>query len=276
MSKFRRVSEKENIPDYMEKAIDGNFQGDPYAHLKKSASERRQIIAKKASDYKMSPVDEPKDWEKVLKQENYQDFQFPRNEQELRANTLGSSQKIVRKAEYIYDEPLTARDLESQLKPFTPEQYMNVMLRGASIWNPDMEEVKDAFQRSQDDALIVSNGETAEMMRKSRHEDWEGEIMGEIQQSRYSASRANPILRTASETPSNNKYESINWEQLDARERQKVQMRENRRQSSMAIKRHNSGREAVHQAWEDDLDLDAPALTLQQYYSKHGIDLEVE
>jgi hypothetical protein len=276
MSKFRRVSDSEKIPQYLSKAFDKNHVEDPYANLKQSSAERRQIIAKNKADYKMSSVDEPQEWERVTKQETAQNFEFPRNERELLANTLGASNRIVRKAEYATDEPLTAREVDGLLKPFTDEAYMNVLLKGsASIWEPDMETIKDAFDESQNENSRVANSEAVELMRKKKHEDWEEEHLSQIRGSKYSTARANSILRTAMEMPSDNlPLGMIDLNDLDAAERQRLQMRENRRNAKAKIQAAGRSREETHSYWEDDLNLEAT--TMQDYYANNGLDLQID
>jgi hypothetical protein len=137
-----------------------------------------------------------------------------------------------------------------------------------------MEEIKVAFNESQIKEHDMVNTETVDLMRQKRHSDWESEAMSEVRSSIYSTSRANPILKTSMETPGGSlQTELINWGELDARERQKLEMRENRRNATAAIKMVGASRQETHQAWEDNLDLEAK--TLQEYYSANGIDLDI-
>jgi hypothetical protein len=275
MSKFRRVSEL-TTPEYLNKAVDGSFEGDPYANLKKSSAQRRQKIAKNTQDYKITKSDTPYDWEKVLSQENYQDHKFPINEKEVHANSLGSNHRIVRKAEYLYDEEFTARDPGSQLKPFTPEQYTQALLKGASIWNPDMDDIAEAFKNSQlsDSEAAMANNETREIIRASKHERWEKNSVDNLKKSKYSTARANPLLKTQNEMPVDLQHGMIDWSELDSREQQKLAMREKRRKATQQIKSVGRSREEVHQSWEDDLELGSN--NIKDYYSSNGIDLNID
>jgi len=275
MSKFRRVSEL-TTPEYLKKAVDGNFEGDPYAHLKEASAKRKLKIAKNTQDYKPSKSDIPHEWEGVFTQETYQDFKFPLNEKEAMTNSLGSHNRIVRKSEYL-DEDFSARDLESQLKPFTPEQYTQAMLKGASIWNPDMEEIAEAFKVSQlsESEAALANRETRDTARTARHESWENNSVSQLKKSKYSTSRASPLLKTQNEVPVDGSMHSIiDWGALDGREQQKLAMRENRRKASQEIKSVGRSREEVHQAWEDDLDINTESM--RDYYSGVGVDLNID
>lgn len=275
MSKFKRVSELKT-PDFMEKIADESYSGDPYAHLKQNKSARLNKIAQNNKNFKTSRVDSPQDWEKTPEPESYQDFTFPRDENDYKINPLGSNHNVIRKVSSSTDLDFTARDIESQLKFFTPEQYTNALMKGASIWSPDMNEISEAFGESQlsDSEAAFQTREARDIARQTKKDGWSKEAMKDVRQSKYSTARANPLLRTQNEMPYDQPFGVIDWSELDQQEQSRLRMRENRREASAKIKRKGASREEVHQSWEDDIDMNAP--TMQSYYGQNGIDLNID
>ena len=275
MSKFRRVSEL-TTPDYLEKVVDPNYQGDPYAHLKKAQASRKQKIASNDKNFKLSQHDQPKIWEKQPEPTPYQDFTFPKNEEEYNMNSLGANHRVVRKADYGTDGEHTARDLESNLKFFTEEQYTQAMLRGASIWSPDMDEIADAFMYSQQQntEAAFENSETKKIAREAQHEAWESEASRNARKSIYATARANPLLRTQNEMPVDMSFGHMDWSALDQQEQNRLQMRENRRTEKYKLNPRGEIRNINHQSWESNIE--RKASTMQDHYSDYGIDLIIE
>ena len=68
MSKFRRVSETENIPTFIEKKFVGaSFEAfdDPYAELKNNSTENRIKISKQTIGNQKTAETFSKSWEKI-------------------------------------------------------------------------------------------------------------------------------------------------------------------------------------------------------------------
>lgn len=267
MSRFRRVSEQ-TTPDYVNKMFDNDYQGDPYARLKETSADRRMKIAQNSKNYKMSQKDTPHDWERETEQEAYQDFEFPKNDQDLEERFLGANNRVVRRADNAIDAPYSARDTENLLPLFTPEQYMNAMLRGASIFDPNMEDIAQAFNESQAADGLTRN-ETRELAKQSSREGWEKAAMNDIGRSKYSTSRANPFVRTSQEYTGESSFGLVDITSLDERDQQRLKMRANRRSESAEIKRSGQ-RIARHKDWEDSISPNAG--TMQDYYAAYGID----
>jgi len=279
MSHFRRVQDTLGTADYLSKALDGEYQEDKYAHLRNTAVERKQVIAKKTHEFKADTEKKPHAWERETKAETYKDRYFPNNEsQYLDAESYedtayASDPRAIRRSASASDQPLSARALETQLKAFSKEEYMQVMLRGASMFNPDMEEIKEAFHNSQNDISLQENmKEAAEIRRSYANNAWENEKRKEYNEN---GSRGNKILRTSTEKLVAGDFSTIAWSNLDdEREERKLRMRENKRIASSAIKRKGVSREEQHRIWERSVN--PMAQTYDNYYGDNfDLDMDV-
>ena len=68
MSRFRKVSEIENIPSFLEKRFIGaqvEIDEDPYAELKRNSAENKQKISKQNIGFTKEANSINKSWEKI-------------------------------------------------------------------------------------------------------------------------------------------------------------------------------------------------------------------
>jgi len=277
MSHFRRVQDTLGTADYLSKALDGDYQEDKYAHLRSTDAERKQTIAQKKGEFRGASKKEPKAWERETKATVYKDMYFPTDESQYldsesyEDTAYSADPRSIRRAGNATDQPLTARALETQLKAFSKEDYMQVMLRGASIFNPDMEEIKEAFKISQNDPSEQENTrEAAEIRRSYANDAWEAEKRKEYNRA---GAKGNKILRTSADAVAAGDFSTIAWSALDdEREEIKLRMRENKRMASAAIKRKGQSREDQHRMWEKSFN--PMAQTFDDYYGDN-IDMDV-
>ena len=277
MSHFRRVQDTLGTADYLSKALDGDYQEDKYAHLRNTSVERKQAIAQKKGEFRGAAKKEPQAWERETKATVYKDMYFPTDESQYldedryEDTAYSSDPRSIRRSGNATDQPLSARALETQLKAFSKEDYMQVMLRGASIFNPDMEEIKEAFKESQNDPSLQDNiKEAAEIRRSYANSEWESEKRKEYNKA---GARGNKILRTSADGVAAGDFSTIAWSSLDdEREETKLRMRENKRMASAAIKRKGQSREEQHRMWEKSVN--PMAQTFDDYYGD-GLDMDV-
>jgi hypothetical protein len=77
MSKFRKVSETENLPSFIEKRFIGasvDIEEDPYAELKKNSVENKIKISKQEIGMKKEATNLTKSWEKISGASVYEDL----------------------------------------------------------------------------------------------------------------------------------------------------------------------------------------------------------
>lgn len=278
MSHFRRVQDTLGTADYLAKALDGDYQEDKYAHLRNTSVERKEVIAKNKRDFRTASK-EPHAWEREVKPALYQDRYFPSAEDQYldedvyEDTSYASDPRAIRRLAAASDQPLSARALETQLKAFSPEDYTQALLKGASIFNPDFEEIQEAFRASQDKLENqFDNKEAADIRRAYAHKAWETEKQKEF---RPQGSRGNRILRTGTENLAAGDFSTIIWSAVDdEREENKLRMKENKRIASAGIKRKGQSREAQQRMWEQSVKLKAQ--TFDDYYGDDGdFDMDV-
>ena len=148
MSRFRKVSEIDNIPTFMEKRFIGaqvEVEEDPYAELKRNSTANRQSISKQNIGFTKEANSINKSWEKIQGASTYQDLRDTTLEDRILSQDFGA----IRRAGSQFDAGETARTTTSGLKAFSSDEYMNAMLsRSASIFNPDMIAISEEFLNS--------------------------------------------------------------------------------------------------------------------------------
>jgi hypothetical protein len=263
-SKFlRKVSDTEGLPSYIEKTFVGSSTEDPYAHLRAAYQENQIKIAKqqRGLNRDASLKSEDRDWERIQGASVYQERRAMSIDDRLaQMEAEDFSPHSVRRSGYGVDAGDTVREVTSSLKAFSPEDYMNVMLRGAaSIWEPDMYAIAEAFMESQENESqqAIIDAQQRRMARKNRHDDWEREKSQQISSLRKPtvlASRAGTILRTAIENEAAGNFGMIDFDALDEREAQRIAMQNAQREQRLALKgKHLKDRNQRHNEWENNV-----------------------
>ena len=149
MSKFRKVSDIENIPQFIQNKFVGasvEIDEDPYAELKNNSTENKIRISKQQIGMQKEAMSIQKSWEKISGASVYEDLR-PQSFEERLANLQTGG---IKRADYGIESG-TVRTQTSGLKTFSSEDYMNAMLsRSASISNPDMIAISEEFLNSQE------------------------------------------------------------------------------------------------------------------------------
>jgi hypothetical protein len=238
MSKFRKVSEIENIPSFMEqKFVGASYEAfdDPYAELKQNSTENRIKISKQTIGNQKTAENFTKSWEKIQGPSVYEEPKYNFNNEDL----FGTN--TIRRAGSDYDEGLNARTTTSGLKAYSADEYMNAMLsRSASIFNPDMIAISEEFLNSQastSEQSIIEN-QRAREAKTTRHKAWEESQLNNLRQSSVVSSRAHSILRTSSDNEFNSTFGMIDPSALDNRETVRIANQEKNRNDRMAIKKN--------------------------------------
>jgi hypothetical protein len=240
MSKFRKVSETENLPSFIEKRFIGasvDIEEDPYAELKKNSVENKIKISKQEIGMKKEATNLTKSWEKISGASVYEDLRPQSFEERLSSHDYGS----IRRSDYGFDQGENARTTTSGLQAFSQDDYMNAMLsRSASIFNPDMISLSEEFLNSQESTSAQSMLDQAQKReaKASRHNTWEEKKLNSIRQSSVVNSRAHSILRTSNENEFNSSFGMIDPDKLDERESLRVANQSKTREQRLAVKKN--------------------------------------
>jgi hypothetical protein len=269
MSKFRKVSEIENIPNFITNKFVGasvEIEEDPYAELKQNSTANKIKISKQQIGMQKEATSIQKSWEKISGASVYDDLR-PQSFEERLANLQSGG---IKRADYGTEED-SVRTTTSGLKAFSNEDYMNAMLsRSASIFNPDMIEISQEFLQSQENSSAQAMVDTAQKReaKASRHQAWEDKQMGSLRKSNVVSSRAHSILRTSSDAEYNSTFGMIDPSQLDQREQMRVANQEKIREQRLAIKK-NVAEDMLNQSQQR-------AKTLSEIYNSIDLDFDSE
>lgn len=266
MSKFRKVSEIENIPQFMHSKFVGasvEIEDDPYAELKNNSTANKIKISKQQIGMQKEATSIQKSWEKISGASLYDDLR-PQPIEERLANLQGG----IKRADYGIEED-SVRTTTSGLKAFSNEDYMNAMLsRSASIFNPDMIDISNEFLNSQEStsAQALVNESQRREARASKHQEWESKKMNSLRESNVVSSRAHSILRTSAENEFNSSFGMVDPYSLDQREQLRVANQEKIREQRLAIKKNIA----------DDMleNSQQRAKTLNDIYNSINLDIE--
>lgn len=268
MSKFRRVQETENIPNFITNKFVGasvEIDDDPYAELKKNSTENRIKISKQQIGMTKEAASVNKPWEKISGASMYDDLRPQSFEERLANLEVGA----IRRSDYAYDDGENTRTTTSGLKAFSSEDYMNAMLsRSASIFNPDMIAISEEFLNSQEttSSQAVLEQSTKREAKASKHQAWEEKNLGSLRQSKVVNSRANSILRTSADSEFNSQFGMIDPSQLDQRETLRVANQEKIREQRLSIKK-NFNEEILRNSQQRPK-------TLSEIYNSINLDFE--
>lgn len=268
MSKFRKVSEIENIPNFMQKRFVGaqvEVEEDPYADLKKNSTENRMKISKQQIGMTKEANNVAKSWEKISGASMYDDLRPNTIEESILQNGFGT----IRRSDYGVDEGLNARTTTSGLKAYSSEEYMDAMLRGsASIFNPDMISLSQEFLNSQESnsEQAVLESQTSRQAKASRHNDWEERAVKSLREANVVSTRAHSILRTSSDSEYSSQFGMIDPDSLDKRESLRIASQQKIREQKAEI------RSAKIKSFEENAQL--PARTIKDIYNSVNLDLD--
>ena len=140
MSNFRKVSDTNNLPNFIEKRFVGSqveIEDDPYANLKKNSAENRIKISKQQIGMTRTSQSE-KSWEKISPASTYDQLSDYTLENRINNGTYESSNENS-------DNVRTA----SNLQAFSAADYMSAMLSGNNELMPQLFGIESDFLQSQ-------------------------------------------------------------------------------------------------------------------------------
>lgn len=255
MSKFKRVEETQIMPQYIEERFAG-VDNDPYKELRKGQQERKMKIASQEMSVKKVIQSSVHDWEHLESQSEFTQpsmmRQFDDNLSQLSAADL--SPNSVRRMDTGYDAGLNTRSAGNQLF-VTENDALDLIRRGASMWNPDFEEVsrlcKDTMQEH--DAQFQTE-EKRRSARNENHNRWEKkasrrELMGRTNV----LDRAGAVVRNSfnHEYVSESSFGVPNYDSVLANEEQRLIRMQQAKESRLALKRRGYSPEEKQESWEE-------------------------
>jgi hypothetical protein len=240
MSRFKKVSEIENIPSFLEKKFVGaqvEVEEDPYAELRMNSAENRMKISKQNIGFTKEANSFSKSWEKISGPSLYNDLRQETVEDRLLAQDFSA----IKRSGSFYDDGESARTTTSGLKAYSSEEYMDCMLRGSSnIFNPDMISISKEFLNSQESTTeqAVVEQQRLREAKASRHQSWEEKNINRIKKANVVNSRAHSILRTSSDNEFNSTFGMIDPESLDQRESMRIANQDRVRNERLSIQKN--------------------------------------
>ena len=240
MSRFKKVSEIENIPSFLEKKFVGahvEVEEDPYAELRMNSAENRMKISKQNIGFTKEANSFSKSWEKISGPSLYNDLRQETVEDRLLAQDFSA----IKRSGSFYDDGESARTTTSGLKAYSSEEYMDCMLRGSSnIFNPDMISISKEFLNSQESTTeqAVVEQQRLREAKASRHQSWEEKNISRIKKANVVNSRAHSILRTSSDNEFNSTFGMIDPESLDQRESMRIANQDRVRNERLSIQKN--------------------------------------
>jgi hypothetical protein len=240
MSRFKKVSEIENIPSFLEKKFVGaqvEVEEDPYAELRMNSAENRMKISKQNIGFTKEANSFSKSWEKISGPSLYNDLRQETVEDRLLAQDFSA----IKRSGSFYDDGESARTTTSGLKAYSSEEYMDCMLRGSSnIFNPDMISISKEFLNSQESTTeqAVVEQQRLREAKASKHQSWEEKNINKIKKANVVNSRAHSILRTSSDNEFNSTFGMIDPESLDQRESMRIANQDRVRNERLSIQKN--------------------------------------
>jgi hypothetical protein len=232
MSVFRKASELNNLPGFINEALFENSEikmADEFEKLLKEASSSKGVYAQRVNDFKKS---------------SSQSYDFSKPEPAIYDNgkpgirRAGYGQKFNDEVSSMFNSADKLRDAKTA---HTQE---------LSIWEPEFDLIKNAFDDSQE--VEFSNKRTSIAKRDSSKQQWESEKLNSIRKAKVLPYRGLGITRTGNELPSNSeKFGNLDSFYAEAQDSIREMIRESNRQRKSGIERQGMSPEEARSQWEN-------------------------
>ena len=266
MSRFKRVEETQNIPQYIEERFAGAAE-DPYKELRQGQQDRQRKIASQNMGARQVKAQEPREWERLEPQAEYERPTMMREfDQELsRFSAADVSSNSIRRLDTGYDAGINTRSAGNDLY-VTQSDALDLIRRGVSMWNNDMEAISAVCQSSIDehDSQFASV-EKRRMARNEKHKKWERKASRrELLGRGVVLDRAGAVVRSShgNEFVAESSFGLPNYDNVIEREKERMQSIKAARDARMELKRQGYSPEERHQSWEESA---ARAVHAQRY-----------
>jgi hypothetical protein len=234
-SKFTRVEETENTPDFISNIFapkTASVQEDPYAALRAGQAERQAKIARESMGQQRTAAPVANDWERLDSGVRYSERRMlPTDTRMSNLVPEDSSVRSVRRASYDTDEGLNARPNPADFFGHSADPFA-MLSRGATMWDSDLE----GMMRESANRDGMFDTETHENKAAKRHATWEEHQTKSLRPLQRSSARAHGIVRTSMENVAAGRFGLVDYSAMDEREAQRVEMLEHQREQRLSIR----------------------------------------
>lgn len=278
MGRFRRVSENEEIPQSIDRALfkTASIQEDPYAKLFAEAQSRKAAINRESLGYDAEiKAAQEKPWEKLSSASLYNYNKFSVDDNDFSAlNPEDISMSGIRRAGYDTD------NFALSMRPNPMDMFndpITAAMRGASLWD-DHDEINNILSEMAEKDNENFDRVSAREKQSTRVANWEAEKlqeMGTLRERAYATNRGHSIVRAHHETGVAGRNNLLDMSYIDEREQQRLAMVENKRTQKLAIKEvGQKSRQDIHNDWQTDALNNVRAPKIQDYKSDWADELD--
>lgn len=256
MSKFKRVEDTQDIPQYIEERFAGTQNQDPYRELRNGRQERQMKIASQEMSAQRVAAPKINEWERLEGQAEFNQPSMMRelDEEMSRFSAADLSAKSVRRFDTGYDEGLNTRSAGQQLF-VTESDALDLIRRGASIWNPDFTEVSRVCQNTmQEHDELFSSQEKRRTARNESHQKWQKKASRREALGRVNVlERAGAVVRNSfsQDYMSESSFGLPNYDSVLANEEQRMKNAQKAKEARLELKRQGYSPEEKHESWEE-------------------------
>lgn len=278
MGRFKRVSENEEIPQSIDRALfkTASIQEDPYAKLVADAQNRRASINRESLGYNDEiQAAQEKAWERLSSASKYNYNNFTAEDDVLsNLNPEDISMSGIRRAGYDTD------NISMAMRPNPTDMFndpITVAMRGASMWG-DHDEIEDILLSMAEEDNQKFDRISEREKKSARVASWENEKLeelGSLRNQAFATNRGHSIVRAHHEGGVAGKNNMLDYSFLDEREQQRLAMVENKRAQKLAIKEVGERtRQDIHSDWEKSALENVRAPRVQDYKSDWADELD--
>jgi len=255
MSKFRRVADTQSVPNYIEEKF-SNVEDDPYKELRQGQQERQMKIASQEMGARRTATVQPYDWERHEHQSEYSHPSMMRElDDELsRFSAADLNPGSVRRLDTGYDAGVNTRSANNQLF-VTQADALDLIRRGASMWNPDFDEVARICDETMHEYdRHFQDTEKRRAARTDRHNRWEKKASRRELMGRGNVlDRAGAVVRNSfnNEYVTETSFGNTNYESIVSQETERMRRMKEARESRLELKRRGYSPEEKRESWEE-------------------------
>ncbi len=278
MGRFKRISENDEIPQSIDRALfkTASIQEDPYAKLFAEAQTRKASINRETLGYNEEvQAAQSKPWEKMSSASIYNYNKFSSDDDSLsNLNPEDISVNGIRRAGYFTD------DESSSMRPNPMDMFndpITAALRGASLWS-DVDDIHDILSEMAEKDNQNFDKISAREKQSARIANWESEKlseMGTLRERTVATNRGHSIVRAHHEGGVAGKNNLMDYSFLDEREQQRMAMVENKRAQKLAIREvGEKSRRDIHDEWQSNALNNIKAPKVQDYKADWADELD--
>jgi len=253
-SKFRRVSETNNTPEFITDAFVGG-QDDPYKALRQSQQERQMKIASQTMGARRVAQNSVQEWEHTESQAEYVRPSMMRelDEELTRFSAADLNPNSIRRYDTGYDDGLSARTTNQLF--VTEQDALNLIRSGASMWNPVFDEAEHVLRQAMNEHdEMFESAERRHFARKEKHNKWEKKASRRALMGRENVlARAGAIVRNSfgSESITETSFGIPNYDEVLSQEAARLQRIQAAKESRLELQRKGYSPEERHETWEE-------------------------